>query len=247
MNITIYIDKILSLYQKAFSKLDEHAKAKEEAFISFQERATRLSEQAAKEEFNLINQSQAEHLEAIVANLNESVAIVENEFLQELKNFYTPSGESINAADQVLLSSGIMKADEISAMITKYAENPTMLRIIGRYATEQKIVLSDTDTIMIYRAASDGKSEKRIFQTFKQLIHAPVIMAEQGQAKTEAFMMSALNADEYAREAKAKLIKLKIHLDEVDKSTLEQIETQLIEEKNKKYDPQNIDYGWYNK
>ncbi|MBQ8724073.1 MAG: hypothetical protein IJY74_00190 [Oscillospiraceae bacterium] len=246
MNITIYVDKILSLYQNAFSKLDEQAKAKADALTSFQKAAVRLSEQAAKEEYNNLLQEHTERLRAIVEKLNESVAAVEAEFLQELKTFYTPNGDAINAADQTLLSSGILKEDEVSALITKHAENPTMLRIIGRYTAEIKLTLSAADTRAIYRAASGGESEKRIFKTFKQLIHAPVIMAEQGQAGTEAFLLSALNAEEYAQEAKAKLLRSKTHLNEADRSTLEQIEAKQIEEKNKKYDPQNIDYGWYN-
>ena len=64
-------------------------------------------------------------------------------------NMASPDGIDNNALE--LLKSGILTADEMVAMAGKYDSNPTMLRLIGKYAREmaEKAERADRGTLCI--------------------------------------------------------------------------------------------------
>ncbi len=210
MNLDKHIDNALSLHQKAYSKLNTWEKEQKEAFERHKNTAPRLATDAAKEEYQKLVKSTSKALTAIVEELNESISTVEAEFLHDLKEYYTPKGEAIVPNDQALLDSGILDADEVNNMVEHYANNPTMLRIIGNHAAKNNLQLSSAAIATIQKATWNGDAEKRIFDAYKQLLGAPIRMAEQGYAGTTAFMNSALSADEYAADAKKKLNNAKL-------------------------------------
>ena len=210
MNLDKHIDNALSLHQKAYSKLNTWEKEQKEAFERHKNTAPRLTTDAAKEEYQKLVKSTREALTAIVEELNEAISIVEAEFLHDLKEYYTPKGEAIVSNDQALLASGILNIDEVNDMVERYANNPTMLRIIGKHAAESNLQLSSIAIATIRKATWNGDAEKRIFDAYKQLLDAPIRMAEQGYAGTTAFMNSTLSADDYAAEAKEKLHRAKL-------------------------------------
>ena len=234
MNLERHIDKALEHFQKAYSKLDEWNKARETTMERFKVEAARLTEQAAKDENARLVKEYNEKRDAIVAELTESVVAVETEFSREAKAFYAPDGAAINAADQVLLASGIMNAGEVSEMVVRYAENPTMIRIINKYVLESKLELPTDIRKAIYRATSGGENEKNVFNAFKQLAYAPVRMAEQGLAGSEYFLATALKVDEYAKDAKIRLLSAKLYLNEDDREQLRKAEQEARDKHNSK-------------
>lgn len=242
MNLEKYIDRAVELYQKAYGKLDAWERERQEARKKYKTEALRLTHEAAVEENARLVKEFNEKRDAIVNELKDGVAAVEGEFLQEIKAFYAPNGAAINAEDQALLSSGIMTMDEIDEMVLKHAENPTMLRIIGRYAAENKLQLHTATLKAIYRATSAGEKEQRIFNQFKQLVNTPVSMAQQGLAGTEAFMTAAIKADEYAKDAKSRLLLAKVSVSEADMAMAKQMEHENWGAYIARNDPAGMDY-----
>lgn len=217
MNLNKHIDKALSLYQEAFSRLDAWERERRTMLEKYRENAPKFTEEAAREEYFRITNEFKERLKVIVEALDNDITIVEKEYMQEVASFYLPNGSAIDTADQALLASGILTSDELDAITARHTENPTMLRIIGKYARETNLSMSPQMESAVARAANGGESERRIWKAFKQTIHAPVRMAEQGNAGTAAFMNSALKADEYAAEAKAELQHIDLYMNEANK------------------------------
>ena len=238
MNLDKYIDQALVHYKSAYSKLDAWERERQAATAEFQKEAQRLTREAAVEENARLVREFREKREAIVNELKEAVAAVEAEYMQEVKAFYAPNGAAISAEDQALLASGILSVEEVSEMILKHAENPTMERIIKKYVNENHIENLPVEAAKaLYRATYGGESEQRIFNNFKQLVYTPVSMANEGLAGTETFMACALKADEYAKDIKIDLLKAKLALNDQEKETLRQVEHEQMVAKNGGYDP----------
>lgn len=234
MNLERHIDKAVEHFQKAYSKLDDWGKEKETAMERFKAEAPRLTEQAAKDENARLMAEFNEKRDAIVVELTETVAAVEADFSRETKAFYAPDGAAINVADQALLASGIMNAAEVSEMVVRHAENPTMIRIINKYVQESRMELPTDIRKAIQRATSGGENEKKVFDTFRQLAYAPVRMAEQGMARSEHFMATALKVDEYAKDAKIRLLSAKLYLNENEREQLRKAEQEAMDKHNGK-------------
>lgn len=244
MNLEKHIDKATELHKAAFSKLDDWHRAKEAAKAKLKKEAARLTPEAAREENAKIVQEFGDQCKAIVSELKTALASVEKDFMKDLGDFYAPNGAAIDGADQALLASGILTASELSEMVVKHAENTTMLRIIGKYATERGMKLESAVASALVRATKGGENEQRVFNTFKQLIGNPVRMAEQGLAGTETFMLTALKADEYAADAKAGLLRARVFIDEETKAALQKHATESAEAQNAAYAPHARDYNW---
>lgn len=234
MNLERHIDKAVEHFQKAYSKLDDWSKEKNTAMERFKTEAPRLTEQAAKDENARLTAEFNEKRDAIVAELTEAVGAVEADFSREAKAFYAPDGAAINAADQALLASGIMNAAEVSEMVVRHADNPTMIRIINKYVQESRMELPTDIRKAIHRATSGGENEKKVFDTFRQLAYAPVRMAEQGMAGSEHFMATALKVDEYAKDAKIRLLSAKLYLNESEREQLRKAEREAMDKHNSK-------------
>lgn len=243
MNLERHIDRALEHYKTAYSKLDAWQRAKQEAREAYNKMVTRLTREAAEEENAKLVKEYTDRLQEILAELNTGVAEVEAEYMEEVENFYAISGMRIDAGDQALLASGIMTVDEIAAMVVRYGENPTMLRIIGNHVTANHVELPTNAVRAIMRAASAGENEKRIFTKFKDLVNTPVRMAQQDLAGTEAFMNTMLKADEYAKEIKVELTMSKLVWSDRDLEMLSAANKERMEEQNKGF-PGGMDYNW---
>ena len=246
MNLEKYIDEGVKLYSGIYSKLDTWNKAKQTARAKLKAEAVRLTQEAANEEHDEFVKEYEEKLSAILAELDSGLSGIEGKYLQEVNGFYSPNGSAINVEDKALFEAGILTDDEVVSMIYKYADNPTMERIIKKYTEENRIQNLPTDAVKaLLRATSGGDKEKFIFTKFKQLMGTPISMAAQDMAGTDAFANTVKKADEYAAECKLDLMRIKGALTEEEKKMLAIAESNRRTAGNAKYDPRNIDYGWH--
>lgn len=224
MNLDKHIDKAVELHKAAFEKLDNWEKARQTALTALKKEISKMNEQAARDaNAAFVNEWNGKRT-AIIAELAEGMAAVDSAFMQDVADFYRPNGKDIAPEDQALLASGILTQEELAEMVIRHSENPTMLRIISRFAIASKCNFPTDIKRAIVRATSGGENERRAYSTFKQLIYAPVRMAEQNMVNTEVFINCALKADEYANDAKMRLTRAKLYLTNADREFLKKAE-----------------------
>lgn len=237
MNLERHIDKATAAFTAAYSKADSWRTEKVAAFEKYHKDALRLTKDAAVEENARLVKLYADKFATIENTLLSELAEIETAYSAEVKNFYAPDGAAIDAADNALLNVGILTVQELTEMVTKHAENPTMLRIIERYTKEQRIELSGDVQAPLVKARSGGNTETKIFDTFKQLALAPVYLAASENVGREVFMRAAMSLDDYAENAKLNILRAKLVLTDSEKEALQQAEHKRMVAQNGGYDP----------
>lgn len=124
----------------------------------------RIAEDAARSEYR-----------AMASNHEKKVAELRSQFAAYLDDYYSASPDKLDAATMQLLNSGICTPSELSRLVDRHADNPTMLRIVGNYArnmrTEKENSMSHEDVAICAAvtraafAAKDGSRELAIFDT----------------------------------------------------------------------------------
>lgn len=124
----------------------------------------RIAEYAARSEYR-----------AMASNHEKKVAELRSQFAAYLDDHYSASPDKLDAATMQLLNSGICTPSELSRLVDRHADNPTMLRIVGNYArnmrTEKENSMSHEDVAICAAvtraafAAKDGSRELAIFDT----------------------------------------------------------------------------------
>ncbi len=238
MNLERHIDNATAAFTAAYSKADSWRTEKVAAFEKYHKDALRLTKEAAVEENARLVKLYDDKFASIENTLRNELAEIETAYSEEVKSFYAPDGAAIDAADNALLNSGILTVKELTEMVTKHAENPTMLRIIERYSKEQRIENIPDDTwVTMTKAQSAGRTETTIFDTFKQLALAPVHLAASENVGREVFLKAALSLDDYTANAKISLLKAKLVLTDSEKEALQQAEHKRMVAQNGGYDP----------
>lgn len=238
MNLERHIDNATAAFTAAYGKVDAWRTEKVAAFEKYHKDALRLTEDAAVEENARLVKLYADKYESIEKTLLSELAEIEAAYSAEVRDFYTPDGAAIDAADNALLNAGILTVQELVEMVTKHAENPTMLRIIERYSKAQRIENIPDDTwVTMTMAQSGGKTETKIFDTFKQLALAPVHLAASENVGREVFLKAALSLDDYAENARINLLKAKLVLTDIEKEALQQAEHKRMVAQNGGYNP----------
>lgn len=244
MNLSKYFDEIASAYHEAYKQFDAWRTERENAKEAFKKKADKLTPEAVREE----NAKMVEEFEsksaAIRAELSEKVAKSEDAFKQEVKSFYAVDGKKIDEADMAALKSGIMTENEISEMVIKHSENPTMLRIIRKYSIDNKMMFESKIERALRLASKNGENELRALEGLKNNLKCAVDLAT-GNYSRELFLNTALKESEYVQDAKIDLLKAKLFIDEKTMEELEKYESDQIAESQKNYDPHNVDYNWF--
>ena len=161
------LQKKLDMAQANYDKAQEDsrkASGNEKALAEARLNVARGELQIAKEEHRAAYRDMA-------ASHNQRVNALREEFSAFLNDHYSANPDKLDNAAMQLLTSGICTPAELSNLAQRYGDNPTMLRIIGSYATKMKDSKrnSPEDTRSIYtvegmaRAAKDGSREMKIF------------------------------------------------------------------------------------
>lgn len=244
MNLSKYFDEIASAYHEAYKKLDAWRTERENAKEAFKEKADKLTPEAVREE----NAKMVEEFEskstAIWTELSEKVAKSEDAFKQEVKSFYAVDGKAIDEADKAALESGVMTSDEVAEMVVKHSENPTMLRIIRKFAIEHNMNFEVAIERALRLASKGGEKELKALERLKNNLKCAVDLAT-GNYSRELFLNTALKESEYVQDAKIELLEAKLFIDEKTREELEKYASDQIAESQKNYDTKGVDYNWF--
>ena len=79
--------------------------------------------------------------QSAISDCKTAVQEQKNAYMKEVSAYYAPDGSRIDLNDMNLIKSGLpMTVDEVLGMIDKHVDNPTMLRIIEKFAIEQRMI-----------------------------------------------------------------------------------------------------------
>lgn len=191
------------------------------------------------------DQETKEAIETAKAAIQEQKSV----FMGVVTGFYRPDGKNIDPDDNALLGSGIeLQNDELFDMIMKYTDNCTMLRLILKYCTVNKLLDLKSghselpyEVVNILRKLSlAGSREEKAFDRF-------VHLAAMGFAHpNEDYTIFQARLDDYEEDAIIAIKKANIFLDENARSELEQLIRNQMDKHNDTRKNQKLDYGWYN-
>lgn len=172
--------------------------------------------------------------QSAISDCKTAVQEQKNAYMKEVSAYYAPDGSRIDLNDMNLIKSGLpMTVDEVLGMIDKHADNPTMLRIIEKFAIEQRMIDKIRDYNInharaLVRAKNAGKTEEKIFDTF-------VHLASMGMNHPDkSFTLYQARLNDYEEDAFLKLLKAKLFIDAETKEKIEQIEEEQRKKNNEK-------------
>lgn len=172
--------------------------------------------------------------QSAISDCKTAVQEQKNAYMKEVSAYYAPDGSRIDLNDMNLIKSGLpMTVDEVLGMIDKHVDNPTMLRIIEKFAIEQRMIDKIRDYNInharaLVRAKNAGKTEEKIFDTF-------VHLASMGMNHPDkSFTLYQARLNDYEEDAFLKLLKAKLFIDAETKEKIEQIEEEQRKKNNEK-------------
>lgn len=128
----------------------------------------------AKGELTLAKDNARNGRRKLMAEHEQKVKDLRNQFTEYLNGKYAASPDALDNATMMLLNSGICTPSELSRLIDRHQDNPTMLRIVGNYARkmrdENKALSYEDQKIcsnVVHRAAAakNGDRELSIFDS----------------------------------------------------------------------------------
>lgn len=170
--------------------------------------------------------------QAAVMNCRAAISEQKNGYMKEVSDFYAPDGSKIDLNDMNLIKAGFtLSADEFVQMIQKHIDNPTMLRIIEKYAAESKMVgkIRDKDSmcaVVLARAKKSGKTEEKIFDSF---VHYAAMGMNHPD---EHYTMYQSRIEIYEEDAVLQLLKAKLYVDDETQQKIDEIEQKQREKHN---------------
>lgn len=166
-------DGLQDAVNKAKVKMD---RAKEEMKNpAYNREITEAQYAIAHGEYQLAESERRNGCRAMQEEHAKKVAELRGQFATYLNDHYSASPDKLDAATMQLLNSGICTPSELSRLVDRHADNPTMLRIIGNYARNmrsEKAKSMSYDDVNICAlvanaalAAKDGSRELAIFDS----------------------------------------------------------------------------------
>lgn len=167
-------DSINANVEKAREKMDRaHEAAKEvrgaDAGVS------NAKYEIAQAEYKLANSEVRPAYNRMMNEHDAKVNALREQFAAFLDDHYAASPDKLDSATMQLLNSGICTPSELSRLIDRHKDNPTMLRIVGNFARnmreDKKQTLTYNDRLICTQvagaahAAKDGSRELAIFDS----------------------------------------------------------------------------------
>ena len=133
--------EVFNDYKKADEKASKASKKENENDIVFNMRVAQYVEQA-----NVLKRALREEKKKIFNNLQQEMEQIRAELVKAVQGDNIADPDKVDANAIELMHSGILTVDDIEAFRERYDTNPTMLRLVGKYAGER----AEVPTISAY-------------------------------------------------------------------------------------------------
>lgn len=167
-------DSINANVEKAREKMDRAHEAVKEA-RGADAGVSNAKYEIAQAEYKLANSEVRPAYNHMMNEHDAKVNALREQFAAFLDDHYAASPDKLDSATMQLLNSGICTPSELSRLIDRHKDNPTMLRIVGNFARnmreDKKQTLTYNDRLICTQvagaahAAKDGSRELAIFDS----------------------------------------------------------------------------------
>lgn len=224
MELEKYITQTKYIINKAYFKIQDALMKHDESLDSLKKVGWQYSEEKYSKLYREIVTTFNTETESAVTDCRSAIQEQKDAYMKEVSAYYVPDGSKIDMNDMNLIRSGLpMTVDEVCGMIEKHGDNPTMLRVVEKYAVEQRMIDKIRDHDHIYalaliRAKNAGKTEEKIFDSF-------VHLAAMGMNHPDkSFTLYQAKLDDYEEDAILKLLKAKLYIDSETQQRIDKIE-----------------------
>ena len=226
MELEKYIKVVREAINTGYYDVQDALMNRDESLKRLKDKGWKDDETAYQQEYQKIIDTFNQEIADAQAKYEEKVQEEKDGYMKEVKEFYASDGSRIDLNFMNLIKAELpLTAEEITDAITRFIDNPTMLRVINKYVSEHnahsfdhaKVKLDQEYEIALHKAGQMGKIEKRIFETF-------VTIATDGlNHPDESYTMHQANLDLYEKNAILDLLKSKIFIDEETKERIDQV------------------------
>ena len=234
MELEKYITAAKEAINKGYFGIQDALMKYDEALEELKKDGWKYSEKQYSELYQGIVATFNTETQSAISDCKTAVQEQKNTYMKEVSAYYAPEGSRIDLNDMNLIKSGLpMTVDEVLGMIDKHVDNPTMLRIIEKFAIEQRMIDKIRDyninhATALVRAKNAGKTEEKIFDSF-------VHLAAMGMNHPDkSFTLYQAKLDDYEEDAVLKLLKAKLFIDDATQQRIDQIEQNQRDKKNDK-------------
>lgn len=246
MELEKYIKATKDIIWNAYSEIeaalmehDEELERQKKVHWQYSKEKADQEYQKAVDKFNTDTQT-------AVANCRAAIQKQRDGYMKEVCDYYRADGSKIDLNDMNLFKSEIvLTTDEVTDMIHKHIDNPTMLRVIHKFIMEfnahrsedRRIIPPHEELHTLRLVELNGRKEEKIFDTFVHLS----TMGMNHPDKNYTMFQSRL--DGYEEDAVLSLLKAKIYKDDATQQRIKQIEQKQRDEQWKKNKRLNLDPG----
>lgn len=242
MELEKYIKKAKEVIDAGYYNIQDALMKRDGSLKSLKEKGWQYSEEKYSELYQEIITTFNTETQSVIADCKAAVREQKNAYMKEVSAYYTPDGSKLDLNDMNLIKSGLpMTVDEVCGMIEKHSDNPTMLRVVEKFAAEQKMMdkirnYNVSHAKALIRAKNAGKTEEKIFERF---VHLAIMGMNHPD---ESFTMYQSRLDDYEEDAVLGLLKAKLYIDDATQQRIDEIEQKQRDAHNKnrnKYDHWN--------
>ena len=227
MELMKYIQQAKEEYIKAYEAIDKETVRHDEDLKKYKEKSQKYTVEAANKEWKKINSEHSNIMQSIDAELKAAIEKITIEYEKEVHAFYQAKGEQLDDNDIKLLNSGLpLTESEIAEMVSRHADNTTMIRLIKNYVRNNKIEVRTEIKRSFAKVNKAGEPELLAFKAFKNLAGNAVKMALGGMAGTQSYISCADKLEEYVADTEKRLKNAKVYLDEATRAELQEMQRQ---------------------
>ena len=184
-------EKMYETVQKARSKWEQ---------VSRDKSASEASMAAWKAEYLQAEEDYKKSVEALHVDTDKALEKVQEQFQEHLNDFYDPNGSRVDDTVMKLLYADFpFKEGEFDRMISRYTDNPAMLRIFLEYASTHGLE-SKLMTVLGHHANLCGSKEMAYIRNLMEFVKSSVRDPERMSMYQSRFDMAAENTAIAMRE-----------------------------------------------
>lgn len=165
---TDYIDDAKRIFEDACTKYDKIYDAVENARRIWKDAKSDFQDGSISLERYKLNYLEAEErfkqdMKSLREENDEKIKAIRDQLETHAKAFYRASADKLDNDTLTLLRSGILTDSELESLAKKFRDNPTMYRLVGKFAGERK---PDNMKTLFYNASHlglDGQKELKLF------------------------------------------------------------------------------------
>ena len=216
MKLLKYIEQLCCAYKNTFVKMQAEQERNKEEESKLNALKPKYNSETIDKESERIKNEHEQNMNAIIADIKETVKNVRVQYEEAMHKEYEPKGEELNADDVALFNSGIkFTREEIENYAKKYADNRTMLRVLESYVNKGELEVNTTTKLMFEKNNALNEIAMNAFEVFAHKSKSTIELMTYNAPNNELFAKCNDYVMRYVEEYKREMQMLPIKESEV--------------------------------